>query len=114
MNSYIQTALAVEQIYAHMPELTPSTVFSTTTSNRYKGRLLWVENRFMFTFRNCRQNSGLISQKVFSLITIPNRYKQTPKKNNLPAHATTKVVIYVFVTVAFHPLPRDSEDNSRW
>ena len=42
VNSYIQAALAVEQIYAHMPELTSLAVFPTTTSNRYKGRLLWT------------------------------------------------------------------------
>ena len=36
------------------------------------------------------------------------------KKKHLPAHVATNVVIYVFVTVAFHPLPRDSEDNLRW
>ena len=36
------------------------------------------------------------------------------KKKHLPAHVATNVVIYVFVTVAFHPLPRDSEGNWRW
>ena len=47
----------------------------------------------------------------------PQNTKLTPPKKikkHLPAHVATKEVIYVFVTVAFHPLPRDSEDNWRW
>ena len=39
----------------------------------------------------------------------PQTTKRTQKiklKKHLPAHVATNVVIYVFVTVAFHPLQR--------
>ena len=57
-----------------------------------------------------------INTKIAGLAK-PQTTKRTQKiklKKHLPAHVATNVVIYVFVTVAFHPLPRDSEDNLRW
>ena len=58
-----------------------------------------------------------INTKIAGLAKPQRTTKLTQKiklKKHLPAHVATNVVIYVFVTVAFHPLPRDSEDNLRW
>ena len=55
-----------------------------------------------------------INTKIAGLAK-PQTTKRTQKnklKKHLPAHVATNVVIYVFVTVAFHPLPRDTTNNS--